>query len=77
MAIATSLCSAARITVGAVEFRKFRSASGSDRVYAIQSITVHMADGPELELSIHLDEGCTALAAGDAVVLPSPDEVAE
>ncbi|APF85675.1 hypothetical protein HI806_02255 [Ralstonia solanacearum] len=77
MSIVTSLCSAARITVGVVEFRKFRSVSGGDRVYAIQSIIVHMADGPEVELRIHLDEGCTALAAGETVVLPSPDEVAE
>ncbi|AGH85579.1 hypothetical protein F504_3068 [Ralstonia pseudosolanacearum FQY_4] len=46
-------------------------------MYAIQSIIVHMANGPEVELRIHLDEGCAALAAGEAVVLPSPDEVAE
>ncbi|ESS50196.1 hypothetical protein L665_01111 [Ralstonia solanacearum SD54] len=47
------------------------------RVFATQNVTIYIKDGGPVKLTIHLVEGCTALAAGDAVVFPSPDEVAE
>ncbi|MHA6881514.1 hypothetical protein ACQUJT_11840 [Ralstonia pseudosolanacearum] len=70
--ITTTLCIANRVDVKPVKF--CRSSDGS-RVLATQSIVVTLEDGKGLELNIHLAEGTTPLAAGEAVVFPSVDEV--
>ncbi|MCF1444668.1 hypothetical protein ACI2VK_15520 [Ralstonia nicotianae] len=74
--IHTSLCRAERVEVGPVRFDKYVY-DDATRVFATQDVTVYMKDGCPVKLTIHLGEGCTALAAGEAVVLPSLDEVAK
>ena len=70
--ITTSLVTAACIDVGQVRFHR---ASDDQHVFATQKITVTLEDGQGMDLSIHLAEGTTALATGEAVVFPSLDEV--
>lgn len=72
----TSLSSVAKIEVKAVRFLRYDAIDGVG-VFATQSVTIHMNDRTTVVLRLQLDEGCKALAAGEAVVLPSPDEVAE
>lgn len=70
--IATTLCTANRIDVKPVKFQRSYDGNG---VFAAQIITVVLEDGKSLELFIHLAEGATSLAAGEAVVFPALDEV--
>ncbi|MCL9847136.1 hypothetical protein [Ralstonia solanacearum] len=72
----TSLLSVAKIEVKAVRFARYISVDGV-RVFATQDVTIRMNDSTTVVLTLHLDEGCNVLAAGEAVVLPSLDEVAE
>ncbi|MDB0511082.1 hypothetical protein [Ralstonia solanacearum] len=72
----TSLLSVAKIEVKAVRFARY-DAIGKVSVFARQEVTIHMNDGPTVVLTLHLDKGCKALATGETIVLPSPDEVAE
>ncbi|WP_231674470.1 hypothetical protein, partial [Ralstonia pseudosolanacearum] len=72
--IHTSLCLAERVEVGPVHFGKYVY-NDETRVFATQDVTICMKDGSPLKLTIHLGEGCTALAAGEIVVLPLPEEV--
>ncbi|CAD15605.1 hypothetical protein [Ralstonia pseudosolanacearum] len=72
--IHTSLCQAKRVEVGPVRFDKFVY-NDATRVFATQDITICIEGGSPVKLTIHLGEGCTALAAGEAVVLPLPEEV--
>ncbi len=72
----TSLLSVAKIEVKAVRFARY-DAIGGVGVFATQSVTIHMNDRTTVVLTLHLDEGCKALAAGEVVALPSLDEVAE
>lgn len=72
--ISTSLCEATAISVGPVKFLKTVTSAGSI-VFATQKIYVTLHDGNRFALSIHLQEGVTALAVGEAVVFPKLDEV--
>ncbi|CAH0447688.1 hypothetical protein [Ralstonia syzygii] len=72
MSIRTSLSNATRIHVEPVRF--LRTIAG-DSVFATQSISVTLDDGNRFDLLVYLTEGMTCLAAGDAVVFPTLDEV--
>ncbi|QOK96373.1 hypothetical protein HF909_07945 [Ralstonia pseudosolanacearum] len=72
--IHTSLCQAERVEVGPVQFQKYVY-NHALRVFAFQDVTICIKDGCPVKLTIHLGEGCTALAAGEVVVLPSLEEV--
>ncbi|AST27471.1 hypothetical protein CDC45_09795 [Ralstonia pseudosolanacearum] len=73
--IHTSLCLAERVEVGPVHFGKYVY-NDETRVFATQDVTICIEGGSPVKLTIHLGEGCTALAAGEIVVLPLPEEVA-
>lgn len=72
--VTTSLCEATLIEVGPVRFLKAVDTTGPI-VFATQKLYVTLHDGNRFALSIHLQEGVTALAAGETVVLPTLDEV--
>lgn len=70
--LSTVFCTANRVDVHPVKFR--RSMTGT-YVFATQDITVTLEDGNRMDLTIHLADGTTSLAAGEAVMFPTLDEV--
>jgi hypothetical protein len=73
--ISTTLCSAASIRVEPVKFRRHEVVPGAPYVFATQTVYVSLHDGNHIELCFHLEEGATAVAPGETVVLPTVDEV--
>ena len=73
--VTTTLCAAASIDVGPVQFRRHEILVGAPYVYATQRVSVTLHDGNHIELCFHLEEGSTSLAAGAAVAFPAVDEV--
>lgn len=68
--ISTSICKASRIQVGEVSFIQSRD---GEHVIAAQSVIVTDRHGQEISIEILLEEGCTTLACGEAVVFPALD----
>jgi len=73
--ISTTLCAAASIEVGPVQFRRHEIVIGAPYVYATQRLSVTLHDGNHIELCFHLEDGATSLAAGATVAYPAVDEV--
>jgi len=65
--IETSLCAAKSIRVNPVRF----AAIDTGLVYAVQSVEITTHDGNCMRISIHLEDGCTCLQAGEAVSIPA------
>ncbi|MGN7105199.1 hypothetical protein ACTHR6_26530 [Ralstonia holmesii] len=73
--LTTTLCAAASIEVGPVQFRRHEIVIGAPYVYATQRLSVRLHDGNHIELCFHLEEGAASLAAGETVAFPAVDEV--
>lgn len=73
--VETSICRAVSVEVKPVRYHTNHPVGQPAYVFAIQRMVITAHDGCKFLLVVHLDEGCPALALGEATVYPTVEQV--